>query len=207
MRPTSSSVRMTSTPLFLDVPKSCRRSGRGTSSMLPLMVRCWLLRRACATFSSSRFASSPSRGASPAMTLRMLVPMRTRSPSFRRARLIFSPLTKVPLVEPEVLDPDLVALHRDARVLARDHVLDEDHVEIARAADEDLLVRDDGELAALVLAADEAQDERAPSGRGAVDVGALGDGSCISRPTGTSRAMGLSRGGPRGTWRPAKHRS
>ncbi len=30
----------------------------------------------------------------------MLVPMRTRSPSFSRARLIFSPLTNVPLVEP-----------------------------------------------------------------------------------------------------------
>ena len=70
------------------------------------------------------------------MTLRMLVPMRTRSPSFRWARLIFSPLTKVPLVEPEILDDHCVVFVGDARVLARHHLLDENHVEIARATHE-----------------------------------------------------------------------
>jgi hypothetical protein len=40
-------------------------------------------------------------------------------------------------------------------VLARDHVLDEHHFEIARTANEDLPVRDERKLASLVFAADE----------------------------------------------------
>ena len=100
--PTSSaSVRMTRTPLFFEVPKSWSRSGSGTSSMLPLIVRACVVRRARRRSRDSRFASVVGAPApSPAMTLRMLVPMRTRSPSLRRARLIFSPLTNVPFVEP-----------------------------------------------------------------------------------------------------------
>ena len=78
-----------------------------------------------------------------------------RSPSLRRACLTFSPLTKVPLVRAQVLDGDLAAGDGDLRVLARDHVLDEHHVQLARAADDDLLVRLQRELAALVLAGDE----------------------------------------------------
>jgi len=97
------------------------------------------------------------------MSFRMLVPMRTRSPSFRRARLIFSPLTNVPFVEPrssiQICSP-CVAM----RACLRDHVLDQHHVEVARAADEDLLVRHDRKLAALVLAADETQEVRAATG-------------------------------------------
>ena len=119
------------------------------------------------------------------MTLRMLVPMRTRSPSFRRARLIFSPLTKVPLVEPRSSIEICVVLVGDPRVLARDHVLDEDHVEIARATDDDLLVGDDRKLAALVLPGDESQRKRASGwpeacvaslGRGVMHVDGIADG-------------------------------
>ncbi len=59
--------------------------------------------RGLATFSSVAFTSSHvhslSRGSwpAPAMTFRMLVPMRTRSHSLSRARLILSPFTNVPL--------------------------------------------------------------------------------------------------------------
>src|SRR6185503_14684571 len=61
----------------------------------------------------------------------------------------------------EILDDDLAALRGDLGVLARDHVLDEDDVELAAAADDDLLLRGQRVLAALVLAGDEAQREAA----------------------------------------------
>ncbi len=113
--------------------------------------------RGAARRSASRRGGASARWDRAATTLRMLVPMRTRSPSFSEARLIFSPLTKVPLVEPRSSMTICRPVHRDARVLARDHVLDEDHVEVARAADDDLAWRAERELAALVLAGDEAQ--------------------------------------------------
>src|SRR5690606_29142064 len=59
----------------------------------------------------------------------------------------------------EILDEDLVVGGRDLRVLARDHVLDEDHVEIARPPDDDLAVLPQGELSPLVLPGDEAKGE------------------------------------------------
>src|SRR5262249_32850696 len=62
----------------------------------------------------------------------------------------------------EILDPYLVALHRDAGVFAAHHVLDEPHVEVAGAADEDLLLRGDGEFPALILPTDEAQNVGPP---------------------------------------------
>ena len=100
MRPASVGERTTSMPVFFDVAKSWSRSGSGTSSMEPLIVRDELTLRCAATDSRlgrAGFACAPPSGEK---TLRMLVPMRRRSPSFRRARLIFSPLTKVPLVDP-----------------------------------------------------------------------------------------------------------
>ena len=94
--PTSSSERITRMPLFFEEPRSWSRSGNGISSIEPLMVR------VCAARPALGISGRRSGGAegSTATTLRMLVPMSTRSPSFREARAIFSPLTKVPLVEP-----------------------------------------------------------------------------------------------------------
>ena len=51
----------------------------------------------------------------------------------------------------KVFDEDLTAVRRDTRVAARHHVLDQDHVELARSPDDDLRVHLQGELAALVL--------------------------------------------------------
>ncbi len=104
MRP-SRSFFTTSTPFFFDVWKSCRRSGSGTSSIFPVIDDDDFF-DACAAATASRFAFtavwSISEGNAPDCTsFRMEVPMRMRSPSFRRACLIFSPLTKVPLVEPK----------------------------------------------------------------------------------------------------------
>ena len=62
----------------------------------------------------------------------------------------------------EIFDDNCFIFVSDPRVLARDHVLDEDHVEIARATDDDLLVGDHRELAALVFAGDESQRKRPP---------------------------------------------
>ena len=54
-----------------------------------------------------------------ATSLRMEVPMRMRSPSFRRACFTFSPLTKVPLVLPRSSMVILPGRDGDLRVLAR----------------------------------------------------------------------------------------
>jgi hypothetical protein len=66
------------------------------------LVFCAVAAAAVSRFSllRSMFGDEEAVGFSLAMTLRMLVPISTRSPSFNVARLIFSPLTKVPLVEP-----------------------------------------------------------------------------------------------------------
>src|SRR5580700_5452926 len=179
MRPTVSSARTTRTPLFFDVPKSCRRSGKGTSSMLPLIVRCWLFLRDCATFSSSRFASTPSRPASPAITLRMLVPMSTRSPSLRRARLIFSPLTNVPLVEPRssihICSPWVAmrACLRDTMSSTRT---------MSRSLDRPMricLSETIGNSPPWYFPLIKRKRYERPPGRGTGCVGALADGSCI----------------------------
>jgi hypothetical protein len=52
-----------------------------------------------------------------------------------------------PVRRAEVLDRDVGVAAEDARVPPRDHVLDEDHVEVARATDHDLLVLTERELA------------------------------------------------------------
>jgi hypothetical protein len=51
----------------------------------------------------------------------------------------------------EVLDHDLISAGLDLCVLARDHVLDEHHVEVAGTPDDDLAVHAQGELSALVF--------------------------------------------------------
>jgi hypothetical protein len=64
-----------------------------------------------------------------ATSLMIDVPMRMRSPSLRSTLRIFSPLTKVPLVEP---GPEWIrhVVGDDLGVLARDHVLDQHHVQV-----------------------------------------------------------------------------
>jgi hypothetical protein len=57
----------------------------------------------------------------------------------------------------EVLDGHPLLVGQDLRVLARDHVLDQDHVQVGGTSDDDLPVGAQGELAALVLARDEAE--------------------------------------------------
>src|SRR5262249_58016912 len=57
----------------------------------------------------------------------------------------------------QVLDQHLPRADGDLRVLAADHVLDQDHVQLARAPDGDLTVHLQGELAPLVLAGDETE--------------------------------------------------
>ncbi len=82
--------------VFFDEPRSWSRSGSGISSIDPDIVRVCAARPALGI---SAWRGIGAEGSS-ATTLRMLVPMRTRSPSFNAAWAIFSPLTKVPLVEP-----------------------------------------------------------------------------------------------------------
>ena len=102
MRPMPQSERNTSTPDLRLVDSSCSRSGSGISSMLPdidlgdgrwLAVTCIFER---ASFSDSASTLSPVT----ATSLMIDVPIRMRSPSLRSTLRIFSPLTKVPLVEP-----------------------------------------------------------------------------------------------------------
>ncbi len=97
----------TSTPFFFEVWKSWSRSGSGISSILPLIDEpAFALRAAwaiatCSSRSLTEFSSRSVGPSAPSCTsLRIEVPIRMRSPSFSRACLIFSPLTKVPLVEP-----------------------------------------------------------------------------------------------------------
>ena len=58
---------------------------------------------------------------------------------------------------PEVLDEHISVGGGDLRVLARNHVLHQDHVEITRPPDDDFAVHPQRELTALVLAGDEPQ--------------------------------------------------
>src|SRR5690606_11369973 len=63
----------------------------------------------------------------------------------------------------EILDRNDAVFQRDSRVSARNHLLDEHHVELAGATDHDLLAFDQGILASLILAGDEAQREARPA--------------------------------------------
>src|SRR5262249_16908490 len=60
----------------------------------------------------------------------------------------------------QVFDADGALAERDPRALARDHLFDEHHVELARATDHDLLPFSERILSTLVLARDET--ERVP---------------------------------------------
>jgi hypothetical protein len=66
-----------------------------------------------------------------------------------------------------VLDEDLGVGRGDLGVTPRDHVLDQHHVQVAGATDDDLAVHTQGKLAPLVLAGDETECEAWPVGHGA----------------------------------------
>ena len=97
---------ITIAPVFLEVLSSCSRSTSGTSSSLPCTEVRPPCRFSCAAAVRSRFccaafeSTAPPVGRETATSLRMLVPIRMRSPSFSSARRTFSPFTNVPLVEP-----------------------------------------------------------------------------------------------------------
>src|SRR5206468_853014 len=59
----------------------------------------------------------------------------------------------------EILDVDLSLLELDPRVLPRHHLLDENHVEVARPPDDDRAVLLYRKLAPLVLSGDEPESE------------------------------------------------
>jgi hypothetical protein len=92
------------TPDLRLVDRSCSRSGSGISSITPDIGRPAVELWRAAPASSLRRASASVVAAAASLTwttLMIEVPTRMRSPSLRRARpAIFSPLTKVPLVEP-----------------------------------------------------------------------------------------------------------
>ena len=99
------SERSTSTPDLRLVESHWSRSGSGISSMLPdidlgaarrLAVACILERASISDSDTAGARASPLV----ATSLMMDVPTRIRSPSLSCMLRIFSPLTKVPLVEP-----------------------------------------------------------------------------------------------------------
>src|SRR5262249_20751269 len=69
------------------------------------------------------------------------------------------PVDERPVGGPQVLDGDLPAGDGDLGVLARDHVLDQHHVQLAGPADHDLLLHLQPELSALVLPRDDLKGE------------------------------------------------
>ena len=100
---------------------TCRRAGADRAAAPPRSSPSSCAPARCAaggTFSSAAFGGGAAARRS-TTTLRMLVPMRTRSPSFSVARLIFSPLTKVPFVEPRSSIEICVRCTRSARAGAR----------------------------------------------------------------------------------------
>ena len=116
--------------------------------------------------------------------------MRTRSPSFRRARLIFSPLTNVPLVEPrssiQICSPCIAMRACLRETMSSTRTMSRSLERPTRIC----LSVAIGNSPPWYLPLMKRKTYERASVRGAIDVGALGDGSCISRPTETSRAMG-----------------
>src|ERR1700722_12183436 len=125
MRPTSSSVRMTRTRLLFDAAAHgallAGAPGLGHVLQLALGVHA-VARRVAGEELEDAGADEDAVALFQAGTLDLLA------------------VDEGPVGRTEILDPDLVRLHGDARVLARDHVLHQHHVQIARPADEDLLL-------------------------------------------------------------------
>jgi hypothetical protein len=124
--------------------------------MLPLIVRCWLVRDVLQV--AFRVHALARRVAGD--DLQDARPDEYPVAFFEMGALDLLAVDERAVGGAQILDPDLVRLHRDPRVLSRNHVLDEHHVELARSADDNLPVGNDGKLATLVLSADEPKHVR-----------------------------------------------
>ena len=99
----------------------------------------WRSPASCERASFSVSAGAPL--AAPWRTSLMIdVPIRMRSPSLISDRANLLAVDEGAVGRAEVLDGDALVVGDDLGVLARDHVLDQHHVQLGRAPDDDLAV-------------------------------------------------------------------